>query len=248
MGAPALRGVPDSGGDDPGDAKRPVEAAPEHRELGRLNRFALALGAIAGLYLVLGVIAFLSGGFSLQLGADRDQRNGAAENGAHRGRDSRARGDRPARRHGNSRAGARCRAPLLARRRRVSDRLRAGPALLVARRTRALARARSESAAAGHRRAGHLRKHLPDSRGFQDRDDRAAVSAARGRHPGRRGPRRVSLVLAAPPDHGFLRAVRRLFSAAVPGERRVPRYAVRIAISSRGTQDCRWRGPWAASR
>jgi hypothetical protein len=39
------------------------------RELGRLNRFALALGAIAGLYLVLGVIAFLSGGFSLQLGS-----------------------------------------------------------------------------------------------------------------------------------------------------------------------------------
>ncbi len=39
------------------------------RELGRLNRFALALGAIAGFYLVLGVIAFLSGGFSLQLGA-----------------------------------------------------------------------------------------------------------------------------------------------------------------------------------
>ena len=40
----------------------------KRRELGRLNRFALALGAIAGLYLVLGIIAFLSGGFSLQLG------------------------------------------------------------------------------------------------------------------------------------------------------------------------------------
>jgi hypothetical protein len=41
----------------------------KRREFGRLNRVALALGAIAGLYLVLCVIAFLSGGFSLQLGS-----------------------------------------------------------------------------------------------------------------------------------------------------------------------------------
>ena len=38
------------------------------RELLNVNRIALALGAIAGLYFLLGVIAFLSGGFSLQLG------------------------------------------------------------------------------------------------------------------------------------------------------------------------------------
>jgi hypothetical protein len=34
-----------------------------------LNRFALGLGAIAGIYITLGVIAFLSNGFSLQLGS-----------------------------------------------------------------------------------------------------------------------------------------------------------------------------------
>ena len=35
----------------------------------RLNRVALALGAIASVYAVLGIVAFLSGGFSLQLGS-----------------------------------------------------------------------------------------------------------------------------------------------------------------------------------
>ena len=35
---------------------------------GRPNRFALALGAIAAIYLVLGIIAFVSGGFAVQLG------------------------------------------------------------------------------------------------------------------------------------------------------------------------------------
>jgi hypothetical protein len=38
------------------------------RDAGALNRFAVALGAIAGLYLVLGVVAFLFGGISLQWG------------------------------------------------------------------------------------------------------------------------------------------------------------------------------------
>jgi hypothetical protein len=37
-------------------------------ELETLNRFALALGAIAGIYVVLGIVAFLSGGFSLDIG------------------------------------------------------------------------------------------------------------------------------------------------------------------------------------
>ena len=38
------------------------------REFSKPHKFALALAAIAGLYVVLGVIAFVSGGFSLQLG------------------------------------------------------------------------------------------------------------------------------------------------------------------------------------
>ena len=40
----------------------------KRRHIGKVNRVALALGAIAGVYLLLGIIAFLSGGFSLQLG------------------------------------------------------------------------------------------------------------------------------------------------------------------------------------
>ena len=40
----------------------------KRREVGRLNRGALALGTVAGLYLVLGIVAFLSGGFSLEIG------------------------------------------------------------------------------------------------------------------------------------------------------------------------------------
>ncbi len=38
------------------------------RKFSQPHKFALALAAIAGLYVVLGVIAFVSGGFSLQLG------------------------------------------------------------------------------------------------------------------------------------------------------------------------------------
>jgi len=38
------------------------------RDAGTLNRFALALGAIAGIYLALGIVAFFTGGFSLQMG------------------------------------------------------------------------------------------------------------------------------------------------------------------------------------
>jgi 4-amino-4-deoxy-L-arabinose transferase-like glycosyltransferase len=41
----------------------------KRRDIGRLTRVALALGAIAVVYLLLGIIAFLSGGFSLQLGS-----------------------------------------------------------------------------------------------------------------------------------------------------------------------------------
>lgn len=41
----------------------------KRREFGALNRFPLALGAMAGLYLMLGIIAFLSGGFALRLGS-----------------------------------------------------------------------------------------------------------------------------------------------------------------------------------
>ena len=41
----------------------------KRRDTRRLNRVAVALGAIAGVYLLLGIIAFLSGGFSLQLGS-----------------------------------------------------------------------------------------------------------------------------------------------------------------------------------
>jgi hypothetical protein len=39
------------------------------RDIGRMNRLALALGAIAVVYLLLGIVAFLSGGFTLQLGS-----------------------------------------------------------------------------------------------------------------------------------------------------------------------------------
>jgi hypothetical protein len=38
-------------------------------KLGRLNKIALVLGAIAGVYVVLGVTAFVSGGFALQIGS-----------------------------------------------------------------------------------------------------------------------------------------------------------------------------------
>lgn len=41
----------------------------KRRELARPNRFALGLGAIAGVYLLLGAIAFVSGGFALQIGS-----------------------------------------------------------------------------------------------------------------------------------------------------------------------------------
>jgi hypothetical protein len=41
----------------------------KRRDIGRPNRFALALGAIALVYLLLGIIAFLFGGFSLQAGS-----------------------------------------------------------------------------------------------------------------------------------------------------------------------------------
>jgi hypothetical protein len=39
----------------------------KRRDIGKVNRVALALGAIAGVYFLLAIIAFLSGGFSLQL-------------------------------------------------------------------------------------------------------------------------------------------------------------------------------------
>jgi hypothetical protein len=42
---------------------------PQLRKLGTLNRFALGIGAIAMLYLVLGIIAFMSGGFAVQIGS-----------------------------------------------------------------------------------------------------------------------------------------------------------------------------------
>ena len=40
-----------------------------NRGFGRLNRFALAFSAIAALYFALGVVAFVSGGFSLEFGS-----------------------------------------------------------------------------------------------------------------------------------------------------------------------------------
>src|SRR5688572_25747288 len=40
-----------------------------NRGFGRLNRFALAFSAIAAVYLALGLVAFVSGGFSLEVGS-----------------------------------------------------------------------------------------------------------------------------------------------------------------------------------
>lgn len=41
----------------------------KRREFGTLNRVALGLGAIAAIYLVLGIVAFVSGGFAVQIGS-----------------------------------------------------------------------------------------------------------------------------------------------------------------------------------
>ena len=79
------------------------------------------------------------------------------------------------------------------------------------------------------RRAGHLRKHLPDSRGFQDCDDRAASVPLAPSSPAPRPSPRISGSFARPPPgthEDFFALFVVFFPAAVPGERRVPRHAV----------------------
>ena len=52
-----------------GDTARMAKRTLQLTKLGTLNRFALGLGAIAAFYLVLGIIAFMSGGFAVQIGS-----------------------------------------------------------------------------------------------------------------------------------------------------------------------------------